>query len=541
MKGAEIAMNVYTEAGTPLTLADPPIGKGGEGAIYRIDGNPGRVAKIYLDPADAASRRNKIEAMASISDLFQENGPLGTIAWPLGALYADPGAASFVGFGMRTVSTPITIDSLYEYPADPDANFSMLDKLCVIESVAALTDQAHKAGQVIGDYNDNNVAVLPGCRAALVDADSFHATIGGKTYPCAVCMPGYAAPEVLRNMHGFATYEDCTKETFTQKTDDWALAVHVFRTLFNGAHPYHCLPIPNANGSLPSVLPIDKRVERGETPFFTAVPGVKLPPFTPDADMLPPYLHALFERAFVAGHADPSRRPSAAEWQQAIARYKGDVRQRCCNQAHWYWEQRPSCPYCEADARAAKALRSIGAARSPHAAPKPAASGAAQRSAHAAAIVPRTASTGGAAARPANAGAAAAAAPAAAFTSLHLSKGAYWTITLLLSLAVVVAAGWITPAAGAVYLLLFGAYDPWMQGAVAVSGIAGTCLYNSLRADSDSPKHYVLATLSSLAGIVAAALALCLLGMLVSFVVSVITTVLVAVFIVAILIGLLNS
>lgn len=72
-------------------------------------------------------------------------------------------------------------------------------------------------------------------------------------------------------------------------------------------------------------------------------------------------------------------------------------------------------------------------------------------------------------------------------------------------------------------------------------GRAGTCLYNALWADSDSPKHYVLAALSSLAGIVAAALALCLLGILVSFVVSVITTVLVAVLVVAILIGLLNS
>lgn len=544
MKGAEIVMKVYTEAGTPLTLAEPPIGKGGEGAIYRIDGNPGRVAKIYLDPADAASRRSKIEAMASISDLFQESGPLGTIAWPLGALYADSGATSFVGFGMRTVSTPITIDSLYEYPADPGANFSMFDKLCVIESIAALTDQAHKAGQVIGDYNDNNVPVLPGCRAALVDADSFHATIGGKTYPCAVCMPGYVAPEVLRNMHGFATYEDCTKETFTQKTDDWALAVHVFRMLFNGAHPYHCLPIPNANGSLPSILPIDKRVERGETPFFTAVPGVKLPPFTPDVDMLPPYLRSMFERAFVAGHADPSRRPSAAEWQQVIARYKGDVRQCCCNQAHWHWEQRPACPYCEADARAAKALQNIGAAaaRARRSTPKPATSGVAQRAAHVAAMAPRTASSGGAAARTAHAGAAAvAAAPAPAFTSLHLSKGAYWTLTLLLSLVVVVVAGWITPAASTVYLLLFGAYDLWMQGVVVVSGIAGTCLYNSLWADADSPKHYVLATLSSLVGIVVAALALCLLGMLVSFVISVVSTILIAIFIVAILIGLLNS
>ena len=523
-------MKVFTEAGTPITLVEPPIGKGGEGAIYLIDGNPGKVAKLYLDPADAAQRRGKIEAMSSISDLFDGSGPLETVAWPLGALYADAGACDFIGFGMRKVSTPITIDSLYEYPPDPSANFSMIDKLNVVESIASLTEAAHEAGQVIGDYNDNNVPVLPGCRAALVDADSFHAAIGGKTYPCTVCMPGYVAPEVLRNMRGFSTYEECTRETFTEKTDDWALAVHVFRMLFNGAHPYHCLPLPDATGSLPAVLPIDKRVERGETPFFAHVPGVKLPLFSPDVDMLPPYLRNLFERAFVAGHADPSRRPSASEWKQAVARYKGDVKRCANNHAHWHPKQLSTCPYCEADARANQALRAIGTTR---AQPQQAANVAA------AVAVPRPVPS--LTPKPAAAAAVAVSSPATTFTSVRLSKGAYWVVTILLSLAIAVTVGWIAPVAGFLYMLLFGSYEPWMQAAVISSSLAGTCLYNRSRADTDSFKHYALAGLSSLAGIVVAAGALCLLGILVSLVMSLITALLVGAFIVAILIGLLNS
>lgn len=352
-------MLVYTENSTPVVLDDNPLAQGGEGAIHAMVGHPDKVAKLYRDKGEAQQRRAKIEAMVSIRSRFDRDDEAGTIAWPLGALYADPQRLVFVGFGMRKASTPLTIDALYEYPPAPNANFDMADKLRVMEALAQLTQNAHDAGQVVGDYNDNNVAVLPGCRVALLDADSFHACVNGTVYPCTVCMPGYAAPEVLRNMHGFATYEECTKPTFTVHTDDWALAVHVFRTLFNGVHPYHCVAAPTGGGSLPAVLPIDKRVERGEVPLLEKSRGVKAPPFAPTSRMLPPYLRTLFKRAFVTGHRDPAARPRAEEWRAALERFRGELVQCGENGAHRYWKALGSCPYCQADKRARTALSQL--------------------------------------------------------------------------------------------------------------------------------------------------------------------------------------
>ncbi|WP_080798058.1 hypothetical protein [Arabiibacter massiliensis] len=511
-------MKARTRTGALLRLEEPPLGKGGEGSIHRIAGRPGEVAKLYLDPADAAKRREKIEAMASIGDGVVRRFDPGTVAWPLEALYADDGSGRFVGFTMPEVPTPIAIDALYEYPPAPDANFSMRDKLGVAQAVADLTDAAHRAGQVIGDYNDNNVPVLPGCRAALVDVDSFHATVGGRTFPCTVCMPGYAAPEVLRNMRGSASFEACAKPTFTQRTDDWALAVHVFRMLFNGAHPYHCVPLPKANGSLPAVLPVDKRVERGETPFFARVPGAKLPPFAPDVALLPSYLRELFERAFVAGHADPDARPSAAEWSRALARYRAGVRQCGRNEAHWYGAHLDACPYCEADERAGRALARSGLLRAPSPLPAPPAP-----------------------ALPASAAACAALPAARAFSSRRLSRRGFTALSVLVGAAVGTGLVLLTPLPCLLFAALLGSWEPWMQMAAVGAGAAGSWAYAGRAARSDSWASGLLAAAAAVCGIVVAALALALLFALVGFVMEALSGILMGAFLLAILAGLLNG
>ena len=48
LEGGETAMMVYTEHGERVVLADKPLAQGGEGAIYKMNGRPRLVAKIYL-------------------------------------------------------------------------------------------------------------------------------------------------------------------------------------------------------------------------------------------------------------------------------------------------------------------------------------------------------------------------------------------------------------------------------------------------------------------------------------------------------------
>jgi hypothetical protein len=75
-----------------------------------------------------------------------------------------------------------------------------------------------------------------------------------------------------------------------------------------------------------------------------------------DTDKLPytvcgPYLKVLFDRAFIDGLHNPSMRPTADEWEQALLKTV-DLMQPCKNSSCWYkWfifdnTTRPKCPFC---------------------------------------------------------------------------------------------------------------------------------------------------------------------------------------------------
>ena len=343
-------MIVYTNQGERVNLAGKPLAQGGEGAIYQMNGRSRLVAKIYL--ADPEGHREKIEAMVSVYSQIAGIQALEHIAWPMGALYADASATRFVGFGMRCMPSHRKLEDVCAYPMPADIDMSQLEKVDYLIELCRMVDALHGLGQVIGDFNTRNVLVLEnGCTPGMVDVDSFHVDIEHQEYRCEVCMPGYNAPELLRAVRG-TTYKDAPGATFTKATDRFALALHIFRLLMNGVHPYHCVALPDKNGSYPAPLPVDKRIEQGATPFFANVPHVKVPSFAPDISAFPAYLTDLFQRAFVGSATDPSVRPTASEWCRALERYRLEL--RCCaaDAHHWYSKSLSSCPYCAAEARA---------------------------------------------------------------------------------------------------------------------------------------------------------------------------------------------
>lgn len=347
-------MKVYTLKHTELTLIEPPIGSGGEGAVYKIQGYPRKAAKIYHDcilgdPAEAKKYENKIMAMIDISKeaAFINRRISEDIAWPLSPLYDENNR--FVGFGMNCISADGELDDLYAYP--PERNTPcMTEKVDILINLCDVIGRLHSIGQVFGDFNPNNIRIRTDRTVCFVDADSYHIRHNGKEYRCTVCFPGYMAPELIRACKG-TTFEACPYQTFTEYTDRFSLAIHIFRILMNGCHPYTCAKDPGVKVSLPAVTAGD-RVERGETVFFKVVPNYTAPPYTPDVEALPPYIRRLFERAFVAGHTAPDQRPGAEEWKQALMRYRGELRP--CghgNKLHAYWNGYHTCPYCEADSR----------------------------------------------------------------------------------------------------------------------------------------------------------------------------------------------
>ena len=346
-------LTAYTKMNTKLTLS--LIASGGEGSVYSIVGYPKKVAKIYhdSDSAEAMSKREqKVDAMLDMrnSQIFQSVG-LGTnIAWPLGGLYADEQHKKFIGFGMDRISASTELDELYSYPVKDSCTITIKDKIACLLSICDVIERIHLAGQVFGDFNPNNIKVNPDFSVSFVDADSYHIINSGKTYKCIACAPGYVAPEVIRACKG-STYAECAETTFTQSSDLFSLAIHIFRMLMNGCHPYSIERQNRPIGSAPAPKPIDKQVEDGKTPFFMSIPNFRAPSYAPEINALPPYIRALFFRAFVDGHSNPTARPTIQEWKNALNRYQANIIQCKDNRTHYYWRETVACPYCAAELR----------------------------------------------------------------------------------------------------------------------------------------------------------------------------------------------
>lgn len=472
-------MIVYDQSGTKLELTTK-LGGGGEGSVYAIAGHPKFVAKIYS--ADAFAHREKIEAMVSMADQVGRIPALGTVAWPMAALYSDAARTAFVGFGMCCVKTRHRLEELHEYPAPAGMRVTQERKVDFLIELCDILAALHQIGQVVGDFNNENVIMCESGRPALVDADSFCARVGGRTYRCEVFNDAIVAPEISRAARAAGGgYASCPEGMFTSHADDYALAVHVFRLLMNGVHPFTCAAVPLPNGSVPAPVKTLVRVERGETPFFKKVPGVRVSPMAPDLKAFPPYLVELFRRAFVDGHANPSSRPTATEWKTALTRYRGELVR--CPHGHWHWKDASSCPYCEADARNAKASKAV--AKRPFVSSQ----------------TPPPFRGSNPAARAANGVAAAVQAPSAAQAAgLGLP---YWAATLLIGACVFTLLGVVLPVCEALGVSLGLGYPDWLQVAFLVSALAGVVAYNLLFVERVETKNYFIAGAASAGGMAA--------------------------------------
>jgi DNA-binding helix-hairpin-helix protein with protein kinase domain len=354
-------MYVYTDNGVEIELVEPPLGRGGEGSVYRMKGFDRRVAKIYTK--DAAARRPKIEAMCSVSETIAADPRLERVAWPLGALYLDPERRQFAGFGMRRIDAACSMSDMEEYPPPPKCTATLAEKIDALVELAEITQALHDHGQTLGDLNDDNIVRCDDGHVGIVDADSFHARVNGTVYPCMVCMPGFVAPEVLRTCKG-NDFASGGPNIFNECTDDFSLAVHIFRTLMNGAHPYHCVARRVGNQSAPAPVSIDKRVMRGESAFFGTAPNCDAPKFAPRPDIFPTDVQRAFRQAFVDGGKNPDARPTAERWARILKDYRRQLTRCSHNHGHWYLESLASCPYCSAETAATKPLASASAATS---------------------------------------------------------------------------------------------------------------------------------------------------------------------------------
>jgi DNA-binding helix-hairpin-helix protein with protein kinase domain len=329
-----------------------PLAEGGEGKVYDITNADRKVAKIYHTDKLSHELEEKLIVMV--------NNPPGSnvldqVAWPLDILYDSNNR--FCGFVMPKLDITDNLSDVYKYIPQDHNQISIENKITIATNICAVIDAVHKAGYVFGDFNPNNIGVNAKTgRVAFLDTDTYHIfdPISRKTYRCKVGFSGYVAPELIKACDKNKTNIESTPlPTYTQETDNFALAIHIFRLLMNGFSPYNGIKetesVYTANPGLGNTaIRHDSYCFR---PGYKPKPAPILP-----LESLPKTLANLFSRAFIDGRNDPKQRPSANEWYQALLEFENNLQPCAKNGAHQYKIGLTKCPYCEADERFADAL-----------------------------------------------------------------------------------------------------------------------------------------------------------------------------------------
>ena len=336
-------MKLTGKGGLDYHLSAKPVKSGGEGEIHDVIGRPGIVAKIYKPGRATPEKEHKLIKMVAFPP---DAAVLEQIAWPQDVLY-DNGL--FAGFIMPKMNINEELNVIYEYGASakyPQMTWS--NKITIAQNLCAVLFSIHESGHVCGDLNPKNISVNPGTgHIIFLDTDSYHIRDGKHTYRCDVGIPEYLPPEVQQKMRGGINLATASLPTFTEYTDCFALAVHIFQLLMNGVHPFACAIIPSQS-SVVAPQPADG-ILRGDCPFLQSIPGVRIPAYAPHIDILPDDIAILFENAFITGHSNPAARPAPLEWHGALKNLRGSLRLCGVVPHHQYFSQLPYCPWCEVD------------------------------------------------------------------------------------------------------------------------------------------------------------------------------------------------
>lgn len=308
---------MYITPSRKCITVDGVLGKGGEGIVYEVTSHPGYVAKIYHLAHRTPDKERKLQAMIANPPQYEErhlSPPHIWITWPTETLCYQ---GMFAGYLMPRVNHGHDIFRVYnpQARAANNLNFDQRSLLRAARNVAIAIHTLHARGYVMGDVNQKNILATGNALITLVDADSFQVRdAGGRVYRCPVGVPEYTP----RELQGIRL--DSIDRAIHH--DNFGLAVIIFQLLMQGFHPFTGAPKKPALSLA------------GEVYLHCIMHGIfpyqmnnefNPPPNAPPFDDLHPEMQNLFLRCFVNGHEQPSSRPTAMEWVEALRRAEGET------------------------------------------------------------------------------------------------------------------------------------------------------------------------------------------------------------------------
>lgn len=336
-------MKYIGSSGKEYNTVDSVERKGGEGSVFDVVGNSDIVLKKYHD---ANKPSDKITELMKQASTWDSEFKKWTVA-PKDCVYDENNA--FVGYTMKKLTG--SFKALAEvYDMDEGKSISYDNKVRTAMNLCSITYLAHKNNVVIGDYNQKNIAVGTRGEVSLFDNDSFQITAGNKVYRCVVGVHEEMAPEIFGKLRREkADLISVSTPVYNIYTDYYTLALHVFHLLMNGAHPFNtkidASKLPDSKTVSSVMLPLKTAAEKGvfaiahPTLFYTK------PAWVPKYEILSEGLRDCFERAFVDGLKDPSKRPTPVELFNALKEYLNGLEKRPCG--HWHYKDyNGDCEWC---------------------------------------------------------------------------------------------------------------------------------------------------------------------------------------------------
>ena len=189
-------------------------------------------------------------------------------------------------------------------------------------------------------------------RAWIPSRRSYSFTLSDVTHRTACAAPGYIAPEVLQLMEiaGISDFESLAASTnapvFTPQTDDFGLAVHIFKMLNRGIHPYASgeldLDIFDLDDDdIPPAPLINSCVCNGHSPFVGTLVGYVVPKYALELDDFSGIMGEALRRSLY-GRAE--ERLDARAWARLLDRYLSET--VVCKRGHLHHSLQHECPCC---------------------------------------------------------------------------------------------------------------------------------------------------------------------------------------------------
>lgn len=335
-------MQITLDDGTTEDYEDNPFSEGGQGRLYRSRDHK-HVVKLY-QREDRARLPALQKIMGDLNVTRHDPSAVSLFAW-INGIVRRPS----LGVRMRNVNYELPHKELTWWFSQqalkrvpPEMRGNWFDRTCVASEMARIAWKLHGVGLCHSDFSGANFLVnVAHRRVVLIDLDNL--VVPDVLPPAMIGTAEYMAPEiVIAQMHRQSDIRPAIQ------TDLHSLAVLIYQLLLM-RHPLRGPKIRD-----PESAERDDLLAFGEGALYTEDPHDRSnrpkDPFR-GAWLLGEEVESLMRRAFTDGLRDPSRRPVAAMWRDALSRM-ADQHVPCPNpdcegKAFILLRDHPAvCPWC---------------------------------------------------------------------------------------------------------------------------------------------------------------------------------------------------